>query len=260
VKSLTGDLAHERFDSPPIASVSARLYLAWCFGDRGRFADALATAQEALAIAEAADHPLSIVNGCLSLGIVHMEKGDIARAIVALERTLSVIRDWDIATFLPLGASAMGAALVMAGRAREAIPLLEQAVATADAGGRIEGQSIRIAALAKAYAFDGKTKRSVELGQRALALARSHWERGREARVLGMLGEIHMKQARRSDQAEACFREGLALAGELGMQPLVVRCHLGLAETMERRGRPAEAKAHRATATQLSRKLGMVAD
>lgn len=255
VKSLTGDLLHARFDSPPIASVSARMYLAWCLGDVGRFAEGLATAEEALAIAEDADHPLSIVNACLGLGLVHLERGDVAAATTALERSLSVINEWDLATFFPIGASAMGTALVMADRAAEALPLLERAVSAAEAGGRIEGQSIRMGALANCYAHVGREAQAIQLGLRALALARKHHERGREARVLRILGELQLQK--HPSQAESYFRQGLVLAEELGMRPLAAHCHLGLAELLEPMWRGADKKNHRSTARQLYREMRM---
>ena len=258
LKSLTGDLLHERFDSPPIASVSARMYLAWCHGDLGRFADALATAEEALAIAEAADHPLSIVNACLGLGLVHLERGDVATAILTLERNLLIIHEWDLATFFPIGASAMGTALVMANRAAEAILLLERAVSAADSRGRIEGQSIRIGALANCYAHVGRGAEAIQLGLRALALARKHHERGREARVLRLLGELHMReQGQRRGEGETYYRQGLALAEELGMQPLTAHCHFGLANLLELLRRSGDAQIHRSVATQLYRDMDM---
>lgn len=260
LKTLTGDLLQERFDSPPIASVSARMYLAWCLGDVGRFSDGLATAAEALAIAEAADHPLSIVNACLGLGLVHLEQGNVATAITALKRSLSVINEWDLATFFPVGASALGTALVTANRADEAIPLLEKAVSAADLEGRIESQSIRVGALANCYAHVGRRAEAIQLGLRAVALARGHQERAREARVLRLLGELHAQgQEARPSDSETYYRQGLALADELGMRPLAAHCHLGLATLLEsmspRRG---DAEFHSSMANQLYRKMDML--
>jgi hypothetical protein len=66
-------------------------------------------------------------------------------------------------------------------------------------------------------------------GERALALAREHKERGHEAWALRLLGEI----AARHDPpqvgaAEAYYQQAHALADELGMRPLMAHCHHGL--------------------------------
>jgi hypothetical protein len=67
------------------------------------------------------------------------------------------------------------------------------------------------------------------LAERALALAREHQERGHQAYALRLLGDI---AARRNPpevaEAEARYHQALALANELGMQPLVAHCHRSL--------------------------------
>ena len=258
VETLTGNLLLERFDSPPIASVSTRMYLAWCLGDLGRFADGLVVAEEARSIAETADHKLSIVLACHGYGIVALERGDIPAAMASLERSLDLISAWDLGTFFPAGASALGAAMVIADRATEAIPLLERAVSAAEAAGRAEGQSIRVAGLADAYSRVGRSPEAIQLALRALALAREHGERGREARILRVLGDIHMRDSgERLDECEGYYRQGLTLAEALEMRPLAAHCHFGLARVLSRMGRGLQVEAHHSAAMSLYRDLGM---
>ena len=74
----------------------------------------------------------------------------------------------------------------------------------------------------------------------------THQERGHQAYALRLLGEI---AARREppevEQAEAHYRQALALAEELGMRPLQAHCHLGLG-TLYATDRPAGAGPRRA--------------
>jgi hypothetical protein len=44
------------------------------------------------------------------------------------------------------------------------------------------------------------------------------------------------------------YRNALSLAGELGMRPLIARCHLGLGQLLARTGRRVDAERHLATA------------
>jgi hypothetical protein len=52
-------------------------------------------------------------------------------------------------------------------------------------------------------------------------------------------------------------REGLALATELGMRPLIAHCHLGLGKLDQHVSRREQAREHFATATTMYREMGM---
>ena len=57
------------------------------------------------------------------------------------------------------------------------------------------------------------------------------------------------------ERAEGYYREALALAGELGMRPLVAHCHLGLGKLYRRTGGREQAEEHLATATTMYREM-----
>ena len=65
------------------------------------------------------------------------------------------------------------------------------------------------------------------------------------------------KAAAASRQAEAHYRQALALADELGMRPLVAHCHLGLGKLYRRTGPHEQAQEHLNTATTMYREMGM---
>ncbi|MFQ5898992.1 MAG: tetratricopeptide repeat protein [Candidatus Methylomirabilia bacterium] len=53
------------------------------------------------------------------------------------------------------------------------------------------------------------------------------------------------------------YGQALALAEELGMRPLLARCHLGLGKLFRRTGNRAKAQEHLTTATALLRETDM---
>ena len=53
------------------------------------------------------------------------------------------------------------------------------------------------------------------------------------------------------------YREALALAGELGMRPLVAHCHFGLGKFIGRIGKREQARQHLSTATTMYRDMDM---
>jgi Flp pilus assembly protein TadD len=59
------------------------------------------------------------------------------------------------------------------------------------------------------------------------------------------------------NQAEAHYRQALALTGELGMRPLQAHCHRSLGKLYATIGRRAEARAELSTAIELYRAMEM---
>jgi len=96
------------------------------------------------------------------------------------------------------------------------------------------------------------------LAVRTLALARTYQERGHEVYALHLLGDI---AARRKplerDQAEAHYRQALALAEELGMRPLQAHCHRSLGTLYATTGQRGQARAELDTAMSLYHAMDM---
>ena len=104
----------------------------------------------------------------------------------------------------------------------------------------------------------GRLEEAHALAERALALAREHQERGHEAYALRLLGDIAARHEPPGvEQAEAYYRQALALADELGMRPLVAHCHLGLGTLYLKIGRPEQARAELSAAIALYRAMEM---
>ncbi|MGH7276034.1 MAG: AAA family ATPase, partial [Candidatus Rokuibacteriota bacterium] len=231
VEALVGDLVRERFGLPQLPAVHSRFCLVWCLAELGEFGEAIARGEEAIAIAESVDQPLSLTVACSGLGVVHLRKGELDRAIPILERGLELSRNWHIPLWFPRVASALGYAYAVAGRATEALPLLEHAIEQADAMRLTGGQSLSMAWLGEAKLLAGRGAEALELARRALDLSRQNKERGYEGWVLRLLGEI----ARRSGAAEAArarehYADALERADEIGMRPLAAHCRLGLGQ------------------------------
>ncbi len=60
-----------------------------------------------------------------------------------------------------------------------------------------------------------------------------------------------------AEDADGHYREALALAGELGMRPVIAHCHLGLGKLFRRTGKREQAGAHLTTATAMYRDMSM---
>jgi class 3 adenylate cyclase/tetratricopeptide (TPR) repeat protein len=259
IESLQSDQDGDRFGQLILPSVQSRAWLTCCHAQLGEFAEGIPVAEQGLRIAETVDHPYSRALAYLGLGVLHLLKGDALRAIAVLEPGFQLCEALTLGVWLPEIASALGAAYVLQGRAVAALPLLERAVELTSSRGDMRGQSLHVSNLSEGYLLAGRIDEAIHLAERALQLSRDTKERGNEACALRLLGTIGAHDASPPDAetAELHYRQALALAGELGMRPLVAHCHLGLGRLFRKTDKREQAREHLATATTMYREMGM---
>jgi tetratricopeptide (TPR) repeat protein len=251
VASLKGDLIRERFGMTGLPSVLSRVYLSWSLAELGGFAEGVAKGEEGVRIAEAADHPFSLIWAYVGIGHLYLRKGDFHRSIPVLERGFGLCQDWHIPALFPTVASTLGVAYALSGRVTEALPLLEQAASQGRRGHWF-------ARLSEAYLLAGRTEDALERAQRALDLSRDYKQRGYQAYALRLLGEIAAQRyPPKVAPVEAYYRQALALAETLGMRPLQAHCHHGLGQLYHQTGRAEQACTALSTAVELYRAMDM---
>jgi class 3 adenylate cyclase/tetratricopeptide (TPR) repeat protein len=156
VESLAGDLIRERFGQAGLPAVVSRAWLARCLAELGAFPEGIAHAEEAVRIAEAVDHPTSLILAYLGVGFLSLRTRDLSRAIPVLERCLELCRVFNILLWFPETAAALGCAYACAGRVAEALPLLAQAEQKGAAMGTMGGQSLWVGYVSEAYLLAGR--------------------------------------------------------------------------------------------------------
>jgi tetratricopeptide (TPR) repeat protein len=232
--------------------VLSRVYLAWCHAELGTFTKGHALGEEGLRIAEAADHPLSLMVASWGGGLLALRQGDLARALPRLERAVSICQDADHQTFFPLMAAILGAAYTLSGRIADAVPLLTQAMEQTTATEMAGLQALCSLPLSEAQLVAGLLEEAHTLAEHTLTHAREHQERGHQAYALCLLGDIAVqREPPESATAEAHYRQALALAEELGMCPLQAHCHRALGTLYATTGQQEQA------CTELSTAIGM---
>jgi tetratricopeptide (TPR) repeat protein len=253
---LKGDHARERFGMFVLPSAFSLSFIAWSLAELGDFAEGAAVGEEALRIAEAAEHPFSVGYAHLGLGVLFLRQGDLRRALRSFERALSAGAFAQSPVGFSYVAFHLGYARALAGRPDDGIALLEQTVTLAESKRFVARHALRLAYLGEAYLLAGRSGEAAATAARALALAREHDERANQAYALRVLGEVDVRRGKAGD-AEVQFRAALRLSEELGMRPLQTHCHRGLADTLEAGGQAAAAAAHRQCATGLLETMHM---
>jgi class 3 adenylate cyclase/tetratricopeptide (TPR) repeat protein len=247
---------HPEEDSP--SGVLSRIFLMLSLTELGRFAEALSRGTEALGIAERLDDPFSLSAANSAIGRVYLRKGEFDHAVSVLEKSLTICQSANIPLLFPFSAAPLGAAYARLGRISEALPLLEQAAERATAMRRMVDQALWIYWLSQALHLAGEVDRAASLAQRALELSVTYKERGSEAWVNRLLGDICASGASRDvEQAESYYGHAQAIARELGMQPLHARCCLNLGTLYEQVGRKADAVLAISAAHDLCRTIEM---
>jgi tetratricopeptide (TPR) repeat protein len=258
VAFFDGSRRRERFGQVFLPAVNSRAWLAWCHAELGTFAEGLALGAEGLQIAEAVDHPPSLMFASWGIGLLALRQGDLPRALPRLEQAVGISQDADLPSFFPLIAAALGAAYTLGGRITDAVALLTQAIEQSTNTEIIYFQALCRLSLGEAQALAGHLEEAHALAERALAHAREHQERGYQAYALRLLGDIAARREPPDKQeAEAHYRQSVTLAHELGMRPLLAHCHRGLGTLYATTGQRKQAHAELSTAIALYRTMDM---
>jgi class 3 adenylate cyclase/tetratricopeptide (TPR) repeat protein len=251
-----GEAEREHFGLVGIASVMSRGHLAWSLAELGQFADAVARAEEAIRVAEAAGDLYSRAHAHLGLGGTLLRQGRFGEAMGVLERGLALTED--VPVLRPPTAADLAVVYALSGRAARARELAEGAVRSLRRMARVGRLSLITTHLGEVHLLAGRLEEAAAAGQQALELAREHRERGNEVYALRLLGVVAGERTP-PDVAggQASYTAAIRIAEELDMRPLLARCHLGLGRLARVGGDAPGTAKHLETATALFREMNM---
>jgi tetratricopeptide (TPR) repeat protein len=188
---------------------------------------------------------------------LYLGQGDLRSAIALLEESRAIAEKWD----LPLnqtGADCLLArAYALEGRSVDSASLLAQGAA--GLASQPAGFRTRLWWLfAEVHFLLGQDEEANRAANLVLEAARQRNERTREAQILFLLGEIAAR-GDRPDTESALSRlcQARTLAEELGMRPLLARCHLGLGKLYRRSGETDNARRELVRALEMLREMQM---
>jgi tetratricopeptide (TPR) repeat protein len=253
---LKDEHIRQRFGMFVLPSSFSRSFMAWSFAELGNFEDGVAIGEEALRIAQEAEHPFSCGYAHLGLGVLFLRQGDLPGALRSFERALSASAFADSPVGYSYVAFHLGYALALAGRPDEGIPILEQTVRIAESKNFIARHALRLAYLSEAYLITDRSSDAAAVGLRSLKLAEQHDERANQAYALRILGEVDAR-AGKPTEAETRFQTALRLSEELGMRPLQAHCCRAMADILDATGQSAAAVGHRKSAAALAEAMHM---
>jgi tetratricopeptide (TPR) repeat protein len=258
IASLTGELLYARLGRVAPPAVSSRAFVAWGLTELGDFAAASRMGADALRLAEAIEQPYTIAGALTPVGCLFRRQGLLQQAIPVLERGLALCQSANISRFFPLTASVLGAAYALAGCVAEAQPLLDQMLERLASGSRIFQHATLLTELSEALLLVGRVDEASTLAARLRELSSTHTGHGYQAHAHRLLGDVATRREPPDiAQAEAHYRQALALAEEIGMRPLQAHCHLGLGTLYAKLGQPEPARSALSAAIDLYRAMEM---
>ena len=242
---------YQSFGGLALPSVQARVWMARCLGEVGRFADGRAYGDEAWQIAEVINRPYERLAVYTWMGILHVRQGTLHTAIQLFEQAVALSQETNIPNLYYISAVHLALAYALAGRAADARSVLGIGCGEPES-------APNLLAWGEAYLRTGGVEEAHQLTQRALANARHRNKQGWEAWALWLLGEI----ATRPDlpdvvSAATHYRQALALAEALGMRPLQAHCQHGLGRLYVTTGRQEQAHTALCSAMELFRTMEM---
>src|SRR5262249_17034948 len=178
VAALDEGQRRERLGQTTLPAVLALTSLTSCHAMLGMFAEGRALGEEGLRIAQAVNHPASLMFAYRGVGVLSLLQGDLSRAIPLLERAVGICQDAGLLSWLPRTATMLGGAYTRAGRVTDAVPLLTQVM---EQNSAIESVLFGMHCnfrLGEARLRAGRLEEAQALAEQFLALTRAHQARG----------------------------------------------------------------------------------
>ena len=187
-----------------------------------------------------------------------LAQGDLEHAIRVLDQGLALCRASGNRSDVQQIGECLGYTYALQGGLAEGRALVEEAISESIRTGTLRNHSLWVARLSEVCRRAGHWDEAWQHPRQALDLARQHKERANEALALHQLGAVRA-HADPPDvaQAEAHYRQALALADELGMRPLQAHCYHGLGTLYATVGQRKQARAALTTVIAMYRAMDM---
>jgi class 3 adenylate cyclase/tetratricopeptide (TPR) repeat protein len=239
--------------------IVSQAWLARTLSDLGAFAEGRRHGEEALRLATLTGRGATPIVAHACLGWLYLAQGDLEAAIRVLEQGLALCRASGTQSgWLRMIMICLGYAYALHGRLAEGRALLEEAIGEDLRTGALRAHAKGIARLSEVCRLAGRGEEAWQHACQALDLARQLKERGSEALALYQLGVVQAHaDPPNVAPAEVHYQQALALAGALGMRPLVAHCHLGLGTLYAKTGRREQARTELSAAIMLYRAMDM---
>ena len=223
--------------------VCCRMFGAMALGQLGYSERALALSGEGLALAESLAHPFSVAIALWNICILHqlLRNPDAAGAVA--ERIIRYSAEMGLRSMVPLGKCLRGDALTHHGELAEGIAQMREGIAEFRAIGSLVSLPSILGALADALARFGKFDEALIAVEEGLTMAQVGDDRFSLPEIHRVKGQLLLARSMSAkDDAEAAYREAIAVARDQQARLLELRAATSLARLRGDQGKRAEAR------------------
>jgi predicted ATPase len=226
--------------------VHGRSFAAWVLWNLGYPAQARATVLAAVSRARELRHPMSLAGALFFAMLVHWLRREAPRVRELAETLIALAAEQGMANYRAAGVLWRGWALHEEGLRAEGVAQLRQGAAALQATGVLVYRTVTPAMLAEVLAHQGQVEEGLAALAEAFAVVRDGGEPYWEAELHRLQGELLLQgaevEALARAEAEACFRQALAVARRQSAKALELRAVMSLSRLYQRQGRQAEAR------------------
>jgi predicted ATPase len=203
---------------------------------------ALRRGREALQLARELGHPTSLAHTQLSVSILHQFRRDVSETLELAEALQRLAADQGLLFYLSGGSVLRGWALVERGRSGEGMAQIRQGFDTGGAT-RAHWRAYSLALLAEACGKGGNLTEGLAVLAEALTVVEQTGIRIYEPEMHRLKGEFLLAlDPGNVAEAEAYFRQAVAIARRHQARSLELRATMSLARLWQRHGRRDEAR------------------
>ncbi len=208
---------------------------------------ALRRGREALALARELGHPTSLAHGLLSIAILHQFRREMAETLELADELQRLASDQGLLFYLAGGSVLRGWALVHQGHGAEGMAQAREGFKMGGAT-RAHWQAYCLTLLAEGCGKVGNFTEGLSALAEALSVVEQTGIRIYEPEMHRLKGELLLDlDPQKAAEAEACFREAIAIASRRQAKSMELRATMSLARHWESQGRGREGQARLAT-------------
>ena len=212
----------------------------WCLGFP---AQAVRRCQEALALAQALAHPLSLTSARFWVAWLHYLRREASVVQELADTLLTLATTHGLPLYAGYGTCWRGWALAMQGESAAGLVQLRQGMATVLAAGQELARSLCLLLLAEATGHAGQVEDGLRLLSEALTVLKANGQGDLLAEAYRLEGTLLLHQAvPEADRAEARFQQALAVARRQQAKSLELRAAMSLARLWQQQGKHGEAR------------------
>jgi class 3 adenylate cyclase/predicted ATPase len=223
------------------AGVDSQSYMAVTLWFLGYPDQALKRGNQAVALAEALSHPLSLAFAEFFVGRVRGLRRDAPAAQKSAERLIALSTEHGFTFWLATATIERGGALAEQGRNEEGIARMQEGLATLRAS---VPRPQYLCLLAKACIETGRFDDGLSTLTEAVAAADEHENRNHEAETHRLKGELSLRHGNaNASEAQNCFERAIEIARKQSAKSWELRATMSLARLLRDTGHRDEARA-----------------